>query len=647
MRATYHKSIAKKRQRTFKECRLLTGLSLIIIGVVLFVVMSLLWSQFLFPLAFNSSLLFQLTIEKNDYLTCSSEYLSFLNNTADASTSVFSFYLFNVSNTADVIQRGDRPVLNQTGPFSYEISHFKYDVSFDENVSSSITYSEYSTLTPIKQSNPLKASCSRSFLEESVDCSGRESDCNCHNQDETITVINPLFSKVLWQENGSTLNAYFAKDVFVSIKSILENEFVTAIEMTLVPRALQEIASFRLVMQAANLLQTSYNTLLLLGYTNQTIISNSTELPFTCGLSSLGIPTCPWSSFSSFLINGMNATLSNNTSISPSDFPSASLFFDSSLNISFLSPEVGFSRWVGIMLSLNFINEYKDPAAITDNELTDLYNSFISDVLLLTFPGSALTLNNLLATEAMVDSIAQFLAVSFVNNYTAASFSLLSSEYFNTSYPVSCSPLNELCAWQWGAGYNLSSSLEGHIMDPRSGRLNSLTSIYSDSNAAMYYNAFSFCSFNSSTRPCRTQNATVLELAASQVLPSLLWGDDLYFNQIDPNELISLFLSQPTNVQNYYQSVACSLSRSVFYSYALSSFHEDYVIRFINKNKEGSLNHTFTSVNKQELGWAQFGSGGITFSVLKLRSIGQIRGNGVWATIDSGYASALIELSSW
>lgn len=75
--------------------------------------------------------------------------------------------------------------------------------------------------------------------------------CDCQPYDATLTIINPLFLKLVTQENPFSILAYYSADVFKEIKSLIENDFVKAVRAHLVTVALQEVYVFRSQMQVS------------------------------------------------------------------------------------------------------------------------------------------------------------------------------------------------------------------------------------------------------------------------------------------------------------------------------------------------------------------------------------------------------------
>jgi hypothetical protein len=214
------KGIAKKRERHYRESRQFLGVACIVVGSILLLTLVLLWSQYLFPLIFNSRLLFHLIIDRDDYATCSSDFQKFILNDDSPSTATLSFYFFNISNPADVVQRGERPHTTQVGPYAYSLRQSKYEIGFDVKDQSTLSYKEASTWTVLPAGSD---ACRRKFLGDSVSCSD-PSNCVCQSEDDVVTVINPLFAKTLWTEGGTQMVSYLSQEVFFNIRSILENE---------------------------------------------------------------------------------------------------------------------------------------------------------------------------------------------------------------------------------------------------------------------------------------------------------------------------------------------------------------------------------------------------------------------------------------
>ena len=81
-----------------------------------------------------------------DYWTCDSAMADFITDDPSAELQLLTFYVYNITNAQDIIQRGFKPHLKQTGPYGYSKITYRYDISFDPENSDYITYKELSML---------------------------------------------------------------------------------------------------------------------------------------------------------------------------------------------------------------------------------------------------------------------------------------------------------------------------------------------------------------------------------------------------------------------------------------------------------------------------------------------------------------------
>lgn len=77
------------------------------------------------------------------------DYKNFVINQPSEETSLLSIYLFNVTNAADVFERGYKPNVKEVGPFGFNKYTYKYDVNFDTDSEDTVAYKEYNILTGI------------------------------------------------------------------------------------------------------------------------------------------------------------------------------------------------------------------------------------------------------------------------------------------------------------------------------------------------------------------------------------------------------------------------------------------------------------------------------------------------------------------
>ena len=189
-------------------------------------------------------------MDVEDYWTCSDEYNKFVIDEPVADIRLFSFYVFNVTNTLTTVQRGFKPAMLETGPYGYEIASYKYDITFNANDSSTVSYREYNVLKPV--SDPL--ACKRMYyrmeknqLLDDDPCIIK--DCTCKDPNGIVTIINPLYQKVLREEGSNDLIAQYGLEVFSNLKDLFLGDFVQATKAHLVPNALEEIYIYRRISQ--------------------------------------------------------------------------------------------------------------------------------------------------------------------------------------------------------------------------------------------------------------------------------------------------------------------------------------------------------------------------------------------------------------
>ena len=418
------------------------------------------------------------------------------------------------------------------------------------------------------------------------------------------------------------------------------------------PKALQEVVTTRQLLQTGKLLTSSYRSLLSQGFSYGSLQSNA-SLPSSCGLEFFGITGCPWQSFYGYYASAVTAAMIShaNMSLNSTDFPDIGVWFNASSGLSFLNDSVGLPRWMGIAYSYGFINTGTPFTLVsaTSTELSDIMTQMVNGTLLAANHTWALTEARLIAAGSIVRAAAMFLSDKWFNAYPTVSFDLVLEECVSGPDLVPCSPTGAPCIWQLGrlidAPYN--TSLMSSLLSISAKISGSANNIYLDRNAARYFNVFSHCSnqINRTQSSCSSINHTLGD--ATLVQPSYLWGEANGISVPDQSTLISLFLSQNSTTQTEYVQLACSLASSMFGTYVSSTdFHNDYVAKYINANKEPALTHTFSAENMTELAWAQFGSGAITQAVIGVRSTAQIVNNGMWY-MNSPYSSNMIELSSW
>jgi hypothetical protein len=112
--------------------------------------------------------------------------------------------------------------------------------------------------------------------------------------------------------------------------------------------------------------------------------------------------------------------------------------------------------------------------------------------------------------------------------------------------------------------------------------------------------------------------------------------------------VMSNFRQQNPSRKNYYKMMGCNVTYLIHKVYPTSTdFHDEYVIRYLNKYKLASFEHEFSVGKWEELGYAQWGGGFVTQALAGVYSTFNLFRNGMWYFGQFDYYRGLIEYNSW
>lgn len=236
---------------------------MILLGICIGVPLLVLYPFMFFGQIFNSRMAFHLVKDIEDYRTCDKDYVRFIVDEPKKNIALHKFYIWNVTNPADVMQKGYKPLLVESGPYGYEKKTYKYDVSFDTNSSSTtVSFKEYSVLEEVSN----QEACERMYYrmgnaDVALEDPCADGACYCQSHSDIVTVVNPLFLKLLYEESPAEVLALFSVEVFSTIKDLLLGPFLEAVNAYLVNRAYQEIYEFRRYYQGGVLLESAFKNI--------------------------------------------------------------------------------------------------------------------------------------------------------------------------------------------------------------------------------------------------------------------------------------------------------------------------------------------------------------------------------------------------
>ena len=668
------------------EVRSTIGWAFILFGTFFLVSLAYMWPQVYSPEVFNSRMSYHLILDIEDYWTCDKDYQNFVTDEPSIEESMFQVYIFNISNAADVIQKGYKPAVNEIGPYAYQKKTYKYEIFFDELDSTRVKFKEFSMLVAIpdddyKACERMYHRMARSEAEANDPC--KNGLCECKSHEDIATIINPLFMKLIWDESAQSVLAYFSVDVFSQVKGLIETEFVTATKAHLVPYGIGEIYQFRWQCAAQEIIMHMFTNLKDMGHsvreisqfygnhtrnpddpTGKTFTSFVTNPPAACGLAVYSLPihqVCPIDSFNyvhlieeEFLDNDVEA---KSFGMGPREIASAyHVWANPDSEISFLDPVLGAPGYLALAWYykiLDFNSEAghtmfnKTEALSMMDRRTHIYAEMAY--------GSGYTRKQWVGARIRIISNMKYIAEVYRENKVVCK-DLVYEEFKTKHATVSCNGHGDPCVWQWGymrqyAGtdYALSTALVRSLIDIDTKLNTNPNNIQYLGNSAGFYNSHLYCTKvfrEGMTDPCYDLDYTYRSALVTQ--PSGFFGVATGKDLVNMTKVTMAYDLLSTSDQSYFFLQACNMSSLVHAVYPnRTNFHDKYVVRYLNKYRDVGFTHDFTVGNWEEIGYAQFGGGFITDTLTFVRATYQVTRDGMWHFGSTQLFAAMMEYSSW
>ena len=673
----HNQGIKRKRQRQFRTSVSTVGAALIVVGFAFLTALCVFYPQKYLRDVFDARLSYHLVMDKDDYLTCGKDYRNFIYDEPNREEALVSFYVFNVTNPSDVVTRGYKPIIRQLGPYAFQKSTYKYNVTFDPNDDTKMSFKEYVRYTDIPMGDLHdRETCRRMYyrmgrgtLAFTDPC--LTGTCNCFDANRTVTVANPSFLRTLKEEGAGQIMARLAEEQFADIRTLLEVDFVRATKAHVVYHGLAEVFQFRQFMQVGALLNTSFTQY----YRNYSIDAlagklNSTARNITilnnCGLQRFYNATgCPVTLlFYSFRYIKSPYVTSYPTSIPESklknsDFPDLKPLLDPNQPLSFLNLKVGLPIWIGLTFYLQILDyNYGQGYTMVSKGQLEVYHNQITDLLAIPYFGRNYNFQQRFCTQVVIKSVAYWLTRYWINPYLNVLRRMVYDEWITTSSPVICTPRGNLCTWQLGYmstyrgnTYQFTTNEVESIIDIQAIGINNPNQPVWEGNTAAYYNAYTYCSKVYFPRltdlHCVDYNYTVYD--ATVRVPGSLWALNQGLDLLNKTNYLGLY-ERTTNdsTKMTYFLLGCNLSTLHYEVYASQvGYHDQFVVHYLNKNRDPKFNHTFSVGKWSELSWAQFGGGFVTYALLNVRSYFNVIRNGMWRFGHEKYYSVMMEYGSW
>lgn len=645
------KGMAGKRERHFNESKTVLSIAFMLFGAVACFCLVMIWPQSYLIKVFNSKLTYHLIMDVEDYFTCNKEYIGFVIDEPDPSYSMYTIFVFNVTNSADVLERGNKPEMAETGPYGFVKYTYKYDISFDDpERSTTVTYKEFSILQTVDD----PAACEKMYFRMDRDllqadpCANGA--CECKAYDSLVTIINPLLLKIIYDEGTSEIIAQHGVEVFSEIQKVLEDPFTEAVRAHMVPRAFKEVFLFRTQSQAGVLVRAAVISLLQSYTLDQ--IANTNFGASSCGMAPYGITGCPFQPY----VTIQTAKIGD---IPTASYPSIAPLLNASNSLSILHLDTGFPRLLGVAWALGLVefNSLSGYSSVTVQQMLE-QNEVLVDFLATSAFNSSYTANQKLGSQRMLTALAKFIVKEYLSDRTTKMQSMAYDEFLTGYDIVPCNPLGETCIWQYGylkqyrgMKQTLSLTLAKQLIDLTTETSTNPANLYKDKNAPKWYNVYLYCTdvqtFESEYDiSCTDLPYTFTDGMVSQ--PAALWGKETERITDNLTQLAVDFKNQPASLRNSYYHLSCNISVLLHDVYRNSTdFHDHFVVRFLNKYKDPNFSHNFTVGNWNDLGIAQWGGGFVTYALVNVRSVYQMVRDGMWRIGKENFNEAQIEYGAW
>lgn len=176
-------------------------------------------------------------------------------------------------------------------------------------------------------------------------------------------------------------------------------------------------------------------------------------------------------------------------------------------------------------------------------------------------------------------------------------------------------------------------------------------SLYIDLSAPAWYNTELYCTnvlkaASDFQIDCTNYGDSIYDGNLRQ--PAGLWGSNTGVSTVNETFFVAQYRKQSTAIRQIYQQLACNVSSLIHREFRTqTSFHDEYVVRYLNRRKDPNFVHDFTVGNWTELGLAQWGGGFVTHALERVRSTKLIVREGMWNFGEVKFYENYLEFGTW
>uniref|UniRef100_A0A7S1XWL1 Uncharacterized protein n=2 Tax=Phaeomonas parva TaxID=124430 RepID=A0A7S1XWL1_9STRA len=622
----------KKWERHFRGRCTVCAQLLILVGLIAIMLIGALWSQLLYTYSFNSRVLFEAVHDWEDQYEHLDTYKELLHAEWEPASAVHSFHVFHVKNPADIVELGYKPDFVAKGPFAYEKKIYRYDVEFSGDDSHTVTFKQWHYFEPITDPEVCYTTHFKmdkvEYAETMTDC--RNGECHCVDDEATnATVLNSKFYSLLEEYHPDGIYAVLTQTAFSIIEELLTGSFVDSVKNALLPLAMQDVYNYRKMYQLPNLLTMAKDLLEAQGIdAAAALLRDHNDDEYTCApVNVLYQDYCPWGTAVSVLYAGTVRRLDDALYLDAIEadallngtggFPT---FFD--------VPE-GIHLWIaaGFHYGLldNELNVYPDDAEAAMEELSAAFaglGACTGDECEAKVYGLCLHLFNIWKFGNYIDD-------------------WVVSEYLNppADTPI-CSVDHSTCDYSPPASLieRTNHELASLIMSTTNADNSNDLSIYVPANWDMYGDIQKVCKMEAAGDDTSCENMEDETYYRNEYFPELLKEG----HQLSAN--YSALYAHWT-IEDY-RDLTCDWIDFFFTTFREDwGWYQDQLVFWLNDNvADASYNFTVDTI--PDLGYAQWGTGGVTYALYGVRSVRNVKRQGIWIWGSAEYQESFIEFGA-
>jgi CD36 family len=636
--------MALKRQRHYFGQRwMLLGKTAVLCGIAIFAAMCVLWSQLLYPLVLNAKVAFEVVIDSRDQAEQSPTYKAFLQGLGveeqqqQSQYSLQSFYVWNITNPLEVLQLGYKPEMRQVGPYGYVKREQKYDVQFSEgDDSATVSYKQWHYLDPVAEPSECAAMhfrIGKAKLDmNDADCANSTCDCRpfAAAVNDTVTVVNTPFLRLLHEETPQGLLASTAQEAFAHIEQSLTGEFLTAVKSAFLPERFDAAWRYRRAAATAALVQTVYTSIAggssAAAARSAFIAAGTDDAAVSCGAVSVPLhSTCPWGVGQHIIDAAADLGVPAPASVVLTAAEADHLLGlrAGALQGALTSANLGVPLWVAAgrhltMPNVQHTSSYSWPTHSAGEPQDAAQWQALVTLLCSWEPAESGTLPPAdgspehLQCQAKVQGIAHWLYAVW---YTESSLggAVAAELISNTAQTLPCDTALQSCSWSIGASlastHGLSATAAQRIGDPALADFSNLLSVHSFAGLNYWAEARAYCTAPSTA--C-AELSPELRLAAEVALPAALAAADG-----SATADLTVYLPQVCAVSDYLFRVWAAESHWLSGAVAL------YASAALQSELVGD-SPPLSADDLSGLGYAQWGGGHVTRMLYGLPSLSAV-----------------------